>query len=162
LAVLDADEDGMRKYAYEVAGIGEEHFPLFASAITGRDYTVLAKKEGGAGGVMTSRTNEEKKVIGDALGEGMLESLIQLLGQVPRVILLILKTNDLSKSLERWHADSVANRYQPDRSTKVSRRDRAHCALSLFLRGMRPERSTKSHSTTYLAAFCGHGISSLG
>jgi predicted unusual protein kinase regulating ubiquinone biosynthesis (AarF/ABC1/UbiB family) len=98
LAVLDADEEGMRQYAYEVAGIGEEHFPLFASAITGRDYTVLAKKEGGAGGVMTSRTNEEKKVIGDALGEGMLESLIQLLGQVPRVILLILKTNDLSKS----------------------------------------------------------------
>lgn len=99
LAVLDADEAGMRKYAYEVAGIGEEHFPLFASAITGRDYTVLAKKEGGAGGVMTSRTNEEKKVIGDALGEGMLESLIELLGKVPRVILLILKTNDLSEYL---------------------------------------------------------------
>ncbi|EAT87490.2 hypothetical protein SNOG_05099 [Parastagonospora nodorum SN15] len=98
LAVLDADEAGMRQYAYEVAGIGEEHFPLFASAITGRDYTVLAKKEGSVGGVTTSRTNEEKKVIGDALGEGMLESLIQLLGQVPRVILLILKTNDLSKS----------------------------------------------------------------
>ena len=98
LAVLDADEAGMRKYAYEVAGIGEEHFPLFASAITGRDYTVLARKEAGTGGVMTSRTNEEKKVIGDALGDGLLESLIQLLGQVPRVILLILKTNDLSKS----------------------------------------------------------------
>jgi predicted unusual protein kinase regulating ubiquinone biosynthesis (AarF/ABC1/UbiB family) len=94
LAVLDADENGMRRYAYEVAGIGEEHFPLFASAITGRDYTVLAQKDGG---VTTSRTNEEKKVIGDALGEGMLESLIELLGKVPRVILLILKTNDLSK-----------------------------------------------------------------
>jgi predicted unusual protein kinase regulating ubiquinone biosynthesis (AarF/ABC1/UbiB family) len=97
LAVLDADENGMRRYAYEVAGIGEEHFPLFASAITGRDYTVLAKKGGKGGGVASNRTNEEKKVIGDALGEGMLESLIQLLGQVPRVILLILKTNDLSK-----------------------------------------------------------------
>ncbi|KAF1839254.1 ubiquinone biosynthesis protein [Decorospora gaudefroyi] len=101
LAVLDADEAGMRKYAYEVAGIREEHFPLFASAITGRDYTVLAKKEkGGAGGVMTTRTNEEKKVIGDALGEGLIESLIELLGQVPRVILLILKTNDLTRSLD--------------------------------------------------------------
>jgi hypothetical protein len=97
LAVLDADEAGMRKYAYQVAGIKEEHFPLFASAITGRDYTVLAKKERGTGGVMTSRTSEEKKVIGDALGEGLIESLIELLGQVPRVILLILKTNDLSK-----------------------------------------------------------------
>ncbi|KAJ4365311.1 hypothetical protein N0V83_008931 [Neocucurbitaria cava] len=102
LAVLDADEGGMRKYAYEVAGIGEEHFPLFASAITGRDYTVLARKDAstGGGGVMSSRTNDEKKVIGDALGEGLLESLIQLLGQVPRVILLILKTNDLTRSLD--------------------------------------------------------------
>ncbi|KAI4937177.1 uncharacterized protein J4E92_001906 [Alternaria infectoria] len=100
LAVLDADEAGMRKYAYEVAGIKEEHFPLFASAITGRDYTVLAKKESGTGGVMTSRTSEEKKVIGDALGDGLIESLIELLGQVPRVILLILKTNDLTRSLD--------------------------------------------------------------
>ena len=95
LAVLDADEPKMRKYAYETAGISDEHFPLFASAITGRDYTVLTKKDAG---VASSRTNEEKKVIGDALGDGLLENLIQLLGQVPRVILLILKTNDLSKS----------------------------------------------------------------
>lgn len=94
LAVLDADEAGMRRYAYETAGIKDEHFPLFASAITGRDYTVLTHKE--QGGVASSRTSEEKKVIGDALGEGLLENLIQLLGQVPRVILLILKTNDLS------------------------------------------------------------------
>ncbi len=97
LAVLDADEPAMRRYAKETAGISDEHFPLFASAITGRDYTVLTRKESG-GGVASSRTNEEKKVIGDALGEGLLENLIQLLGQVPRVILLILKTNDLSKS----------------------------------------------------------------
>jgi hypothetical protein len=47
--------------------------------------------------VVTARTEGEKKVIGDALGDGLLESLIQLLGSVPRVILLILKTNDLSE-----------------------------------------------------------------
>ncbi|KAF1358305.1 ABC1-domain-containing protein [Lizonia empirigonia] len=97
LAVLDADEPKMRKYAYETAGIGEEHFPLFASAITGRDYTVLTRKDAG---VATARTSEEKKVIGDALGDGLLENLIQLLGSVPRVILLILKTNDLTRSLD--------------------------------------------------------------
>ena len=91
---LDGDEAGMRKYAFETAGISDEQFPLFASAITGRDYTVLTKKQG----VVQARTSEEKKVIGDALGEGLLEDLIQLLGKVPRVILLILKTNDLSLS----------------------------------------------------------------
>jgi aarF domain-containing kinase len=96
LAVLDGDEAGMRRYAYETAGVSSEHFPLFASAITGRDYTVLAGKD--SRGVASARTSEEKKVIGDALGDGLLENLIQLLGKVPRVMLLILKTNDLSTS----------------------------------------------------------------
>ncbi|PSN64014.1 ABC1-domain-containing protein [Corynespora cassiicola Philippines] len=94
LAVLDADEPRMRKYAYEVAGIGDEHFPLFASAITGRDYSVVKQD------VTIQRSKQEKDTISEALGDGMLESLIQLLGQVPRVILLILKTNDLTRSLD--------------------------------------------------------------
>ena len=91
LAVLNADEPRMRQYAFEVAGIREEHFPLFASAITGRDYSVIKEN------ITTPRSRQEKEIMSEALGEGMLESLIQLLGQVPRVILLILKTNDLSE-----------------------------------------------------------------
>lgn len=92
LAVLDADEPRMKKYAYEVAGIGDEHFPLFASAITGRDYSVVREN------VARPRSQEEKETITDALGDGMIADLVHLLGQVPRVILLILKTNDLSKT----------------------------------------------------------------
>ena len=118
LAVLDADEDGMRRYAFETAGIKEEHFPLFASAITGRDYTVLTKKDSG---VASSRTSDEKKVIGDALGEGLLENLIELLGQVPRVILLILKTNDLSKFATHLNPVLFSNAEQRDRSMKASK-----------------------------------------
>ncbi|KAF2275141.1 ABC1 family protein [Westerdykella ornata] len=94
LAVLDADEPRMRKYANEVAGITDEHFALFASAITGRDYSVVKQN------VALPRSVEEKQTISEALGEGMLEQLIQLLGRVPRVILLILKTNDLTRSLD--------------------------------------------------------------
>ena len=41
LAVLDTDEKLMRKYAYETAGIGDSEFPIFASAITGRDFSVV-------------------------------------------------------------------------------------------------------------------------
>jgi aarF domain-containing kinase len=93
LAVVDADEPRMRKYAYEVAGIDEQHFPLFASAITGRDYSVVKQD------IATPRSREEQQTITAALGEGdMLAELVQLLGQMPRVMLLILKTNDLSKS----------------------------------------------------------------
>ncbi|KAF2466980.1 ABC1-domain-containing protein [Lindgomyces ingoldianus] len=94
LAVLDADEPRMRKYAHEVAGIGDEHFPLFASAITGRDYSVVKQN------VAIPRSRQEKDSISEALGDGMLAELVQLLGQVPRVILLILKTNDLTRSLD--------------------------------------------------------------
>ena len=95
LAVLDADETRMRQYAKEVAGITDEQFPLFASAITGRDYRVVAE-----GVDRTPRSAEEKEAISDSLGEGMLQQLVQLLGQVPRVILLVLKTNDLTRSLD--------------------------------------------------------------
>jgi aarF domain-containing kinase len=97
LAVLEENEKDMRKYAREVSGIGDEYFPLFASAITGRDYTVLSS---GGGGVAKARTSEEKDNISSALGGGMLAQLVQLLGKVPRVLLLILKTNDLSMSMQ--------------------------------------------------------------
>ena len=109
LAVIDSNEKDMRKYAYEVAGIGDEDFPLFASAITGRDYMTATKS------VISERSDQEKEVISDAMGDGLLQQvrsdshvhsvkgvvanfgkLVQLLGKVPRIFLLILKTNDLS------------------------------------------------------------------
>lgn len=108
LAVIDADEKRMRQHAYEVAGITDDQFPLFASAITGRDYRAVTKS------VVSTRSDEEKEEISGAMSDGMLQQvkflwqflprklvanpdkLVQLLGQVPRIILLILKTNDLS------------------------------------------------------------------
>ncbi|KAL8821202.1 MAG: hypothetical protein Q9223_000717 [Gallowayella weberi] len=94
LAVIDADQEGMRKYSRSVAGITDEQFPLFASAITGRDYRAVSKS------VVSTRSAEEKEVISGAMGDGMLQELVQLLGQVPRIILLILKTNDLSEQYD--------------------------------------------------------------
>ena len=96
LSVLDFDEPAMRKYAWEVAGITDESFPLFASAITGRDYSVLKSEQG----VAMPRNQAEKRAISDALNDGLLQQLVQLLGRVPRVLLLILKTNDLTRSLD--------------------------------------------------------------
>ncbi|KPI37073.1 ABC1 family protein MCP2 [Cyphellophora attinorum] len=96
LAVIDGDDARMRKYSYELAGITDEQFPLFASAITGRDYRVLKK-----GGVATTaRDQTEKEGIDEVFGENLLRQLVQLLGNVPRIILLILKTNDLTRSLD--------------------------------------------------------------
>ncbi|KAL1968785.1 hypothetical protein VTN77DRAFT_1146 [Rasamsonia byssochlamydoides] len=107
LAVIEADEKRMRKYAYEVAGVTDEHFPLFASAITGRDYSVLEKKA-----IVSPRSKKEKDNITGALGDGMLQQLVELLGKVPRIILLILKTNDLTRSLD----ESLHTRQGPIRT----------------------------------------------
>jgi len=119
LAVLDADEPRMRKYAKEVAGVNDEQFPLFASAITGRDYRVVKKS------VVMSRSEQEKKYINEALGEGMLQQLVQLLGQVPRIILLILKTNDLTRSLD----ENLQTRQGPVRTFLILAR---YCSRTVF------------------------------
>lgn len=96
LAVIDGDMDRMKKYAHEVAGISEDDFPLFASAITGRDFSIVSKE----GSILKTRTPDEEKNMSGALQEGLIVDLVQMLGRVPRIILLILKTNDLTRSLD--------------------------------------------------------------
>ncbi|KAI9828980.1 MAG: hypothetical protein M1832_000003 [Thelocarpon impressellum] len=119
LAVIDADEARMRMYAREVAGITDEQFPLFASAITGRDYRVLTKS------VALPRSEREREDISEAMGDGMLQQLVQMLGQVPRIILLILKTNDLTRSLD----ENLHTRQGPERTFLILAR---YCARTVF------------------------------
>ncbi|PQE30509.1 hypothetical protein CJF32_00010217 [Rutstroemia sp. NJR-2017a WRK4] len=119
LAVIDANEPRMRKYAKEVAGVTDEQFPLFASAITGRDYRVLTSD------VAQARSEEEKQSINEALGEGMLQQLIQMLGQVPKIILLILKTNDLTRSLD----ENLHTRQGPVRTFLILAR---YCSRTVY------------------------------
>jgi aarF domain-containing kinase len=119
LAVIDADEARMRKYAQEVAGISGDQFPIFASAITGRDYKVLTKS------ITAPRTEREKDEISEALNDGMLQQLVQLLGQVPRIILLILKTNDLTRSLD----ENLHTRQGPVRTFLILAR---YCSRTVF------------------------------
>ncbi|KAL9589974.1 MAG: hypothetical protein Q9203_001212 [Teloschistes exilis] len=119
LSVINADEQGMRKYARAVAGVSDEQFPLFASAITGRDYGAVTTS------VVSARSEEEKQVISGAMGEGMLQQLVQLLGQVPRIILLILKTNDLTRNLD----ESLQTREGPVRNFLILAR---YCSRTVF------------------------------
>ena len=69
LAVINADEREMRKYAFNVAGITDEQFPLFASAITGRDYKAVTSS------VISLRSVQEKEEISGAMGDGMLQQV---------------------------------------------------------------------------------------
>jgi aarF domain-containing kinase len=119
LAVLDTDIPNMRKYSKEVAGVTDEQFPLFASAITGRDFRILTSD------VAAPKTLEEKKHISDALAEGMLQQLVDMLGKVPRIILLILKTNDLTRSLD----ENLHTRQGPVRTFLILAR---YCSRTVF------------------------------
>ncbi|KAI2618218.1 ABC1-domain-containing protein [Hypoxylon sp. NC1633] len=119
LAVIDGDMPSMKRYAREVAGITDEQFPLFASAITGRDYTVVRSS------ILKSRSEDEKKSMTDALQEGLLSDLVTMLGQVPRIILLILKTNDLTRSLD----ENLHTRQGPMRNFMILAR---YCARTVL------------------------------
>ncbi|KAI5359744.1 putative ABC1 atypical kinase-like domain, protein kinase-like domain superfamily [Septoria linicola] len=118
LAVLDTDIPRMRKYAYEIAGLGEEDFPIFASAVTGRDFGVVER-----GVAVEHRNDEEKRSLSEQMGQDLVEKIVGLLGKVPRVILLILKTNDLTRSLD----ENLHTTQGPMRSFMILARYAAHC-----------------------------------
>ena len=71
LAIIDGDVERMKKYVNEVAGIGEDKFPLFASAITGRDFSVVSSS------IMKPKEADEQKTMSSALQEGLLLDLVQ-------------------------------------------------------------------------------------
>jgi aarF domain-containing kinase len=119
LAVIDGDMERMKKYVSEVAGIGEDKFPLFASAITGRDFSVVSSS------IMQPKEASEQKTMSGALQEGLLVDLVQMLGQVPRIILLILKTNDLTRSLD----ENLQTRQGPVRQFLILAR---YCMRTVF------------------------------
>ncbi|KAJ6440528.1 DUF92 domain protein [Purpureocillium lavendulum] len=121
LAVIDGDMDRMRKYSKEVANIGDEDFPLFASAITGRDYSVVSRE----GSILKTRSADEEQHMSGALQEGLIVDLVQMLSRVPRIILLILKTNDLTRSLD----ENLQTRQGPIRSFMILAR---YCTRTVF------------------------------
>ncbi|KAI9172478.1 ABC1 family protein [Paramyrothecium foliicola] len=133
LAVIDSDMDRMKKYAHEVAGITDKDFPLFASAITGRDYGIVSK----GGSILQGRTDDEQKTMSDALQEGLIVDLVQLLGRVPRIILLILKTNDLTRNLD----ENLQTRQGPIRSFMILAR---YCTRTVFYEQVEKIRATGS------------------
>ncbi|KAI3403339.2 hypothetical protein KGF56_003927 [Candida oxycetoniae] len=106
LAVLDNDIPQMKKYAKILAGIeGEQKFKIFISAITGRAPDAVLDSRN----IKKKRSTEEISEIQSQLNDsqsGVLEDLMEILSSVPRMILLILKTNDLTRNLdESLHTD---------------------------------------------------------
>ncbi|KAF7315635.1 ABC1-domain-containing protein [Mycena indigotica] len=100
-----------KKYAQLVGNIGPDLYPVFEAALTGRA-ALEGSWEGperpeafrrGSGLMnMTPQSEQEKEAIRDAVmsQDGVLMSVFDVLRRVPRRILMILKLNDLTRSLD--------------------------------------------------------------
>lgn len=96
LALLDQDQKSMMFYAKKFAKISDDQVPLFAAAITGRSIDTALNYD-----ISKTRSEEEMVVMSNGLIEGdLLIKLMGILSKIPRVVLLILKTNDLTRHLD--------------------------------------------------------------
>jgi len=95
-----------RKYAEIVGNIGPDLYPIFQTAITGRIglNDVSTDNDGRPGSMieMLPQTAEEIEVIRNTVlqREGVLQSVFDVLRRVPRRVLMLLKLNDLTRSLD--------------------------------------------------------------
>ncbi|ANB11432.1 Mcp2p [Sugiyamaella lignohabitans] len=123
LALLDGDEPKMRYYAKEFAGIDDDNFRLFSAAITGRDFENATKN------VISKRSEDEIKHMTDAIAEGgLLSQIMVLLHSMPRIVLLILKTNDLTRYLD----EKLASPLGPERTFLIMA---TYCARTVYHEG---------------------------
>ena len=106
---MDADR---RKFAEAVGNIGPDLFPIFEAAITGRaglseddvdetSGTVKGTLEGSLVGLATQTPEEAQRLRNAFMQEGMITSIFELLRRVPRRLLMVLKINDLTRSLDK-------------------------------------------------------------
>lgn len=101
LAMLDKDPEMMRKYGKRFAQIDDDKYPILAAAITGRDFDHAL-----TGNIEGPRGDDEVEIMRESMmADDTLMKLMKLLASVPRMVLLILKTNDLVRHLdESLHA----------------------------------------------------------
>lgn len=111
-----------RKYAKLVANVGDDLYPVLETAITGR--MGLADNSSGASGEsggkrkkslleLQSMNEDEMNAIRTAMTEqeGLITSIFTLLRNAPRRLIMILKLNDLQRSLDI----SLATTHGPSR-----------------------------------------------
>ncbi|OCH84899.1 ABC1-domain-containing protein [Obba rivulosa] len=100
-----------RKYAKLVGNIDDDLYPVFEAAITGRaalegSWDDVDSPSGGPRATslieISSQTEQELEAIRNAVvqREGLLLSVFDVLRRVPRRVLMVLKLNDLTRSLD--------------------------------------------------------------
>ncbi|KAH3661849.1 hypothetical protein OGAPHI_006028 [Ogataea philodendri] len=97
LAMIEKKPDQMQKYGKRFSKIEDDSlYPLLAAALTGRDFEHAL-----SGNIAIPRSEKEIEAMKNAISsDGLLLDLMALLSSVPRIVLLILKTNDLTRHLD--------------------------------------------------------------
>ncbi|KAI7901956.1 ABC1 family-domain-containing protein [Cokeromyces recurvatus] len=105
-SLIKADEDGIREYSHRVGGT--DIYQLFACMLTGREWDKISQSD-------LNSVREVDEV--GRMSEGALRYLTEvadILGKLPRPVLLLLKTNDLLR-----HVDEKLNTIADDRTTYI-------------------------------------------
>ncbi|VDD87253.1 unnamed protein product [Enterobius vermicularis] len=92
LAILKPDQDAIKVYATEM-GVGDL-FGLFACMVTRRTWKAVVK------GVNRSTLGEDERTEIKAYAASLITQISDVLQRMPRPLLMILKTNDLLRSIE--------------------------------------------------------------
>lgn len=93
LSILNVDRKGMRYHTGKL-GVKGDLYPLFACMLTGRPWeSVMA-------GIVKNKQNEAEKEFLQTTSTMVLPSISDILEQVDRQMLLVLKTNDLIRGIE--------------------------------------------------------------
>ncbi|CUM68362.1 uncharacterized protein PRCAT00006084001 [Priceomyces carsonii] len=123
LSILDNNVPKMKEYAEKFAGVkGDQKFKIFACAITGRDTDNTLNYDISSTRSSTEIVNMQKQLQSDGK---VLEDLMYILSSMPRIVLLILKTNDLTRSLD----ENLDNPLGPERSFLILAN---YCAKAVY------------------------------
>lgn len=102
-----ATDQFRRKFAHDFAYVDEEDYPIFQSVITGRvslDDPASAEAPEGSGFSLLDMPPPDKKEMHQMRAatsvDGVVEQILKLLRTMPRRLLMILKLNDLTRSLD--------------------------------------------------------------
>ncbi|KAA8898376.1 hypothetical protein DIURU_004660 [Diutina rugosa] len=134
LAVLDNDIPAMRYWAEEFAGITEDiKFQIFAAAITGRAPEIALNFD-----MSKSRSKDEISHIQPR--RRRLRRVDGVLSTMPRLLLLILKTNDLTRYLD----EGLRNPLGPVRTFSILEKYYAKIVYDEAMDGLRYQYSSWS------------------
>jgi aarF domain-containing kinase len=107
ISIIRGDERMIDRYAYQIFTHNRKpdhgtikHHRLFASMVSGRSWSAISNKNGGNGIMARRAQTEVESVQANASDSRFFEAITIVLSKCPRELLLIIKTNDLIRSID--------------------------------------------------------------